>query len=93
MFSWDALADSMASAWREFLGRLPANGFDDKVEYRSKRGSRWSSRVEDVLTHVLTHSAYHRGQVAREMRVAGLEPAYTDFIHAVRKGFVVGEMQ
>jgi len=37
---------------------------------------------------VLMHSAYHRGQVALEMRSAGLQPAYTDFIHGVRQGFV-----
>ena len=78
----------MAVEWREFLDRLPPDGFDDKIEYRSSEGEAWSSRVEDVLTHVLTHSAYHRGQAALEMRAAGLEPAYTDFIHAVRKGFV-----
>jgi uncharacterized damage-inducible protein DinB len=34
------------------------------------------------------HSAYHRGQVALEMRAAGHQPAYTDFIHAVRQGFL-----
>ena len=38
--------------------------------------------------HVLMHSAYHRGQIAADMRAAGLTPAYTDFIHSVRQGFV-----
>jgi uncharacterized damage-inducible protein DinB len=83
-----ALVDSMAIAWKEFLDRLPADALDATVEYRNSKGDPWSSRVEDVLTHVLLHSAYHRGQVALEMRTAGLEPAYTDFIHAVRQGFV-----
>ena len=83
-----ALVDSMSSAWKKYLNEIAAGGFADKVEYRNSKGEPWSSRVEDVLTHVLMHSAYHRGQVALEMRVAGLEPAYTDFIHAVRKGFV-----
>jgi len=40
------------------------------------------------LTHVIMHSAYHRGQIALEMRAAGMEPAHTDFIHAVRQGLV-----
>jgi uncharacterized damage-inducible protein DinB len=38
------------------------------------------------LIHVLFHSAYHRGQIALQMRASGLTPAYTDFIHAVRQG-------
>ena len=87
-----ALADEMSSAWRNHLTRL-ANQFapgslDDTVEYRNSKGELWRSRVEDILTHVLFHSAYHRGQIALQMRASGAEPAYTDFIHAVRKGFV-----
>ena len=86
-----ALAGAMSAAWREYLARL-ANQFapgslDDKVEYRNSKGELWSSRVEDILMHVLFHSAYHRGQIALQMRAAGMEPAYTDFIHAVQ-GFV-----
>jgi uncharacterized damage-inducible protein DinB len=87
-----ALASEMSAAWRNYLTRL-ANQFapgspEDKIEYRNSKGQPWSSRVEDVLTHVLFHSAYHRGQIALQMRASGLEPAYTDFIHAVRQGFV-----
>lgn len=83
-----ALADEMANLWRDYLTQLPPGAFNEKVEYRNSKGEAWSSRVEDVLTHVLMHSAYHRGQIALEMRAAGAEPAYTDFIHAVRQGFL-----
>jgi uncharacterized damage-inducible protein DinB len=87
-----ALADEMSSAWRNYLTQLaaqpPPGSLDAKVEYRNSKGEPWSSRVEDILTHVLFHSAYHRGQIASQMRSSGIEPAYTDFIHAVRSGFV-----
>lgn len=95
-----AVADEMSSAWRSYLMPLttqfttqlgthvPSGSLDDQVEYRNSKGQAWSSRVDDVLTHVLFHSAYHRGQIALQMRASGMEPAYTDFIHAVRQGFV-----
>jgi uncharacterized damage-inducible protein DinB len=86
------LADEISSAWRNYLtqleAQLPHCSLDDKVEYRNSKGERWSSRVKDVLTHVLFHSAYHRGQIALQIRASGMTPAYTDFIHAVRQGFV-----
>jgi len=41
-----------------------------------------------VLTHVVLHSAYHRGQIATQMRAGGEAPAHTDFIHAVRRGLI-----
>ncbi len=91
-----ALAEETSSAWRSYLMQLttqlgthlPPGSLDDQIEYRNSKGQAWSSRVEDVLTHVLFHSAYHRGQIALQMRASGMEPAYTDFIHAVRYGFV-----
>ncbi len=83
-----ALADAMSRQWAKYLGERSETGIEEEVEYRNTRGEKWSSRVEDILTHVLMHSAYHRGQIALELRSAGDEPALTDFIHAVRKGFV-----
>lgn len=86
------LADEMSIAYQSYLTRI-ANQFapeslTDNIEYRNSKGEPWSSRVEDILMHVLFHSAYHRGQIALQMRAAGTEPAYTDFIHAVRQGFL-----
>ncbi len=83
-----ALADEMLSSWRKYLCELSPADFENKIDYRNSRSEPFSSRVEDIITHVLTHSAYHRGQAALEMRAAGLQPAYTDFIHGVRQGFV-----
>jgi uncharacterized damage-inducible protein DinB len=87
-----ALANEISSAWGNYLTQLatqlPPGSLEDKVEYRNSKGELWSSRVEDILTHVLFHSAYHRGQIALQMRSSGTEPAYTDFIHAVRQGFL-----
>ena len=82
------LADEMWSAWKEYLNGLEPTGLDKKIEYRNTKGHAFSSRLEDVLMHVLFHSAYHRGQIALEMRAGGGKPAHTDFIHAVRQGLV-----
>ena len=84
------LSEEMFPAWRKYLAdsTTTPSGLDAEVEYRNTRGEAWSNRVEDILTHVLFHSAYHRGQIALQMRAAGLTPAPTDFIHAIRQGLV-----
>ncbi len=82
------LAESVADSWQAYLQQLPRDGFNDEIEYRNSKGEPWSSRIEDVLNHVFFHSAYHRGQIALQMRADGFDPPYTDFIHAVRNGFV-----
>jgi uncharacterized damage-inducible protein DinB len=78
----------LAQLWRTLLNQLDPEGLSAKVTYKNSKGEPWNSTVEDILTHVLLHSAYHRGQIAIQMRTAGEQPAYTDFIHAVRQGLI-----
>jgi uncharacterized damage-inducible protein DinB len=68
--------------------RSGGSSISRRVAYTNSKGEEWTSGVEDILTHVTIHSAYHRGQIASDLRAAGHTPAYTDFIHAVRQGFV-----
>jgi uncharacterized damage-inducible protein DinB len=75
-------------AWRDYLTGLGKHDLGQEISYTNTVGERWKSVVADVLTHAAMHSAYHRGQIASDMRQAGNIPAYTDFIHCMRKGFL-----
>jgi uncharacterized damage-inducible protein DinB len=79
---------AVESRWRELLQEVDEPGLARKVQYKNSKGEPWASSVADVVQHVVFHSAYHRGQIASDLRAAGKEPAYTDFIHAVRQGFI-----
>jgi uncharacterized damage-inducible protein DinB len=81
-------AADLAALWNDYLSALTEAGLAAPITYKNSKGESWTSRVEDILLHVVTHSAHHRGQIATDMRAAGFTPAYTDFIHAVRQGFV-----
>jgi uncharacterized damage-inducible protein DinB len=90
-FDLDQCAAQLAALdklWRDYLGGLSSTGLSQKISYKNSKGEPWSSTVEDVLTHVTLHSAYHRGQIASLMRASGQAPASTDFIHAVRQGLI-----
>lgn len=72
--------------WENYLSSLGEAGLSRTLSYTNTEGKRWTSQKQDILLHVVMHSAYHRGQIASDMRAAGCTPAYTDFIHAVRQG-------
>ena len=74
------LLDVVAATGAEALAR--------PVTYTNSKGEAWTSTVEEILTHVVIHSAYHRGQIASDLRSAGQEPPYTDYIHAVRQRLI-----
>jgi uncharacterized damage-inducible protein DinB len=77
----------LARLWPEFL-EAHRDSLGDTVSYTNTKGEAWTNTVEEILTHVPVHSAYHRGQIASDVRGAGMTPALTDYIHAVRRGFV-----
>jgi uncharacterized damage-inducible protein DinB len=71
--------------WR----RLIATGDPSReFAYTNTKGQQFRSKVGDVALHVAFHAVYHRGQIAAHVRQHGGEPAYTDFIQAVRTGAV-----
>jgi uncharacterized damage-inducible protein DinB len=83
-----AQAVELSRLWTEYLQRITDEDLSRKRSYTNSKGEAWASTIEDVLTHVVLHSAYHRGQIASHMRSIGQTPAYTDFIHGVRQGLV-----
>jgi len=80
--------DELSKLWDEYLELITSGDILQTMSYKNSKGEPWTSSIVDVLTHVVMHSAYHRGQIASHMRESGRTPAYTDFIHAIRQGFV-----
>jgi len=54
------------------------------ISYKNSRGKEFKNTVDEIYTHILMHSMYHRGQVARFFREAGIDPPLTDFIMHMR---------
>jgi len=81
-------AAELGRLWLEYLDLITAGDVSQAITYKNSKGEEWTSTILDVLTHVVIHSAYHRGQIASHMRENGQVPAYTDFIHGIRQGLV-----
>lgn len=86
--SCEAECAKLEREWHDYLDLATAGDLLQTITYKNTKGEPWTSPILDVLTHVIMHSAYHRGQIASHMRSIGQTPAYTDFIHAVRQGWL-----
>ena len=83
----DQLAD-LPKAWKLYFDTLDPRRLSEPVNYTNSKGEAWSNRIDDILMHVVLHSAYHRGQIAMMLRDGGEQPPETDFIHCVRQGLI-----
>ena len=56
----------------------------EEITYVNSAGKQFTSRADDILLQIFTHGVYHRGQIARALRIAGQEPNPTDYIAFIR---------
>lgn len=76
--------EELSRMWPEYLDDA-TDSLTEQIPYTNSKGETWTNTVEEILTHIVIHSAYHRGQIASDVRASGGVPAYTDYIHAVRQ--------
>lgn len=54
------------------------------IEYANSRGMVFQNTLTDILIQLTHHGAYHRGQIAMDLRQHGQEPILTDYIAYLR---------
>ena len=80
-------AQQMDEAWTGYAGQLSGADLEHEVSYTTTEGVMQVNTVEDIVTHVVNHGSYHRGQIARLIKEAGTEMLATDFILYARGMF------
>jgi uncharacterized damage-inducible protein DinB len=78
------LLEENAAAYVALLDELGPAGLAKPFTYRTLAGVEYTSTLADILTHVVTHGGYHRGQVAKALGRSGMQAVNTDFIMFTR---------
>jgi|HubBroStandDraft_2_1064218.scaffolds.fasta_scaffold759166_1 uncharacterized damage-inducible protein DinB len=85
--AWDEHELDACKSWHEqtsagLSGILQEHASDLflKIDYRNMQGQVLQDSIADLLLHIFNHGTYHRGQIAKEMRMNGLKPIATDFV-------------
>ncbi len=79
-----ALTEEIHEKWKMFLDHLPPERFQETVSYKTTAGESFETAIGDILSHVIIHGGYHRGQIATLLRLQDEAAAVTDFIAYVR---------
>ena len=77
--------EDLRRRWKDLLDNLTPEKLAGDLLYLSLKGVEFRTPIQDVLMHLILHSAYHRGQVAAAVREAGSKPATTDYAVYLRK--------
>ncbi|WP_425616663.1 DinB family protein [Anatilimnocola sp. NA78] len=82
----EQLAAENEAGYRTFLDQLSDEQLAEVKHYRNAAGQEFSTPVIEILTQVITHGPYHRGQIAKLIGRHGGTVLMTDFIIFAREG-------
>jgi uncharacterized damage-inducible protein DinB len=80
----ETLAAENTRGYQQYCSKLTDSELESPVRYKNTKGDEYVNSVLDILTHVVIHGAYHRGQIARIIGRAGGQSPNTDFIAYIR---------
>jgi len=67
------------------LKRFDEEGLNLRARYKSSEGFSHENTFRELLSHVLLHSATHRGNIILQMRSEGFTPPKIDYIIYLRE--------
>ena len=79
------LAREINEHYEKLLKRFDDEGLDLYIRYRTSQGIKHENDFRELLTHVLFHSATHRGNIVIKLREECFEPPATDYIIYLRE--------
>ncbi len=71
--------------WKSLIQEHSNDFSDFALQYKNIEGQAFSNKLHEVIMHVVNHGTYHRGQISRALKAAGIQPVSTDFIVYSRK--------
>ncbi|GAB5473450.1 MAG: hypothetical protein Mars2KO_15490 [Maribacter sp.] len=57
-----------------------ADDFEKRFNYENADGRYFTNTLQDVLFHIINHSAHHRGQILMDFRANDITPLDLDYI-------------
>ncbi len=80
------LEERVYQRMENFLKKVTVHQLKSTIRYKNLKGVEYENGLEDILYHLINHSTYHRGQINKELRQQGKNPAAVDYILYVREG-------
>ncbi|MGI8786398.1 MAG: DinB family protein [Pyrinomonadaceae bacterium] len=78
-------AKENAGRFEKLLKRFDDEGLGQTTSYKTSEGVSHENNFRELLTHVLFHSATHRGNIIAKMREEGFTPPKIDYIIYLRE--------
>ena len=78
------LSERNTSDWILYLRSQNGKDLQKQYSYVNSKGKAYTNTLAQVITHLINHSTYHKGQIAYLLRAENIAPPLTDYIAFTR---------
>jgi uncharacterized damage-inducible protein DinB len=79
------MLEENSSQWIEYLNNCSSDDFDQEATYKNSKGESFSTRLDDIITHMVNHGSHHRAQIASLLQQEKIQPPASDYIVYIRE--------
>ncbi|WP_336781770.1 DinB family protein [Paenibacillus illinoisensis] len=79
-----SMFEENAKQYRVYMEGLDESRLDEMLDYVNQSGVLFQTSVRDILSQVILHGQYHRGQINQALRINSAEPVPIDYITFAR---------
>ncbi|MET3941608.1 putative damage-inducible protein DinB [Paenibacillus sp. PvP094] len=79
-----SMFEENAKQYRVYMEGLDESRLDEMLDYVNQSGVLFQTSVRDILSQVILHGQYHRGQINQALRIESAEPVQIDYITFAR---------
>lgn len=75
-----SMFEENAKQYRVYMEALDESELDEMLDYANQSGVLFQTSVRDILSQVILHGQYHRGQINQALRIESAVPVPIDYI-------------
>jgi uncharacterized damage-inducible protein DinB len=79
------LAQETTENYQKLLNGFDEEGLNLRAKYKTSEGAAHENTFRELLSHILFHSATHRGNIVAQMRGENIQPPKIDYIIYLRE--------
>lgn len=79
------MLEENSQAWYDYLQACDKNVLSGEITYKNSKGEAFTTRLDDVITHLVNHGTHHRAQIASMLQQEKVQAPVSDYIVYIRE--------
>ena len=79
------MLEENSQAWTDYLNSIEEKDLQREVSYQNTKGESFTTRLDDIITHLVNHGTHHRAQIASMLQHEKILSPVSDYIAYIRE--------